>query len=92
MQFKELFDEHPQLFVNPTGIGKVIRKPQLVPQASVKTGTDHASAEPAEYATGLDEPAVFRNPRSEASARISAMAQKGVERLDIPAFLRRQAD
>ena len=49
-------------------------------------------------AVGIDvtqkplEPAVFRNPRSEASARISAMAQKGVERLDIPAFLRRQAD
>jgi cell division protein FtsZ len=71
---------------------EVIRKPQLVPQASVKTGTDNASAEQVEYTAGLDEPAVFRNPRSEASARISAMTQKGVERLDIPAFLRRQAD
>jgi cell division protein FtsZ len=74
-----------------TGIGKVIRKPQLVQAAASKTGTDHSSAE-AEYAHGSDEPAVFRNPRSEANARINAMAQKGVERLDIPAFLRRQAD
>jgi cell division protein FtsZ len=74
-----------------TGIGKVVRKPQLVQQASSKTGTDHVSGE-AEYATTADEPAVFRNPRSDANARINAMAQKGVERLDIPAFLRRQAD
>ena len=42
--------------------------------------------------SGVDEPAVFRNPRTDANARVTAMAQKGVERLDIPAFLRRQAD
>ena len=90
--YEEDMEDSLRVTVVATGIGKVVRKPQLVPQASVKTGTDNASAEPAEYQAGIDEPAVFRNPRSEASARISAMAQKGVERLDIPAFLRRQAD
>ena len=90
--YEEDMEDSLRVTVVATGIGKVVRKPQLVPQSSVKTGTDNASADPVEYTTGLDEPAVFRNPRSEASARISAMAQKGVERLDIPAFLRRQAD
>jgi len=90
--YEEGMEDSLRVTVVATGIGKVVRKPQLVQQAASKTGTDHANAEAVEYATGADEPAVFRNPRSEASARINAMAQKGVERLDIPAFLRRQAD
>jgi cell division protein FtsZ len=89
--YEEGMEDSLRVTVVATGIGKVIRKPQLVQAAASKTGTDHSSAE-AEYAHGSDEPAVFRNPRSEANARINAMAQKGVERLDIPAFLRRQAD
>ncbi|MGE0313067.1 MAG: cell division protein FtsZ [Lautropia sp.] len=91
--YEEDMEDSLRVTVVATGIGKVVRKPQLVPQSqsSVKTGTDHASAEAPDYGS-LDEPAVFRNPRSEANARINQMAQKGVERLDIPAFLRRQAD
>jgi len=90
--YEEGMEDSLRVTVVATGIGKVVRKPQLVQQASSKTGTDHASGEAVEYAAGADEPAVFRNPRTEANARINAMAQKGVERLDIPAFLRRQAD
>ena len=90
--YEEGMEDSLRVTVVATGIGKVVRKPQLVQQASSKTGTDHTSGETVEYAAGADEPAVFRNPRTEASARINAMAQKGVERLDIPAFLRRQAD
>jgi cell division protein FtsZ len=90
--YEEGMEDSLRVTVVATGIGKVVRKPQLVQHASSKTGTDHASGEAVEYAGGADEPAVFRNPRTEASARINAMAQKGVERLDIPAFLRRQAD
>ena len=90
--YEEEMEDSLRVTVVATGIGKVIRKPQLVQQSSAKTGTDDASGEPAEYVSGVDEPAVFRNPRTDANARVTAMAQKGVERLDIPAFLRRQAD
>ena len=65
-----------------------------VPLAS-RTGTDDGQGQrqaEAQAFGNLDEPAVFRNPRSEANARINQLAQKGVDRLDIPAFLRRQAD
>jgi cell division protein FtsZ len=90
--YEEGMEDSLRVTVVATGIGKVVRKPQLVQQASSKTGTDHASGEAVDYPTSADEPAVFRNPRSEASARVNAMAHKGVERLDIPAFLRRPAD
>ena len=42
--------------------------------------------------SNYDIPSVFRNPRDMASARVAALEEKGVERLDIPAFLRKQAD
>ena len=95
--YEEDMEDSLRVTVVATGIGKVIRKPQLVPQQAEarRTGTDdvQASSRAEAQAFGnLDEPAVFRNPRSEANARINQLAQKGVDRLDIPAFLRRQAD
>ncbi len=97
--YEEDMEDSLRVTVVATGIGKVIRKPQLVPQhqqaQASRTGTDDGQlprqAE-AQAFGNLDEPAVFRNPRSEANARINQLAQKGVDRLDIPAFLRRQAD
>ena len=41
---------------------------------------------------GLDTPTVWRDPRAAASARVAALEESGVEKFDIPAFLRRQAD
>ena len=96
--YEEDMEDSLRVTVVATGIGKVIRKPQLVPQQAEarRTGTDdaHQVAQRADAQAygNLDEPAVFRNPRSEANARINQLAQKGVDRLDIPAFLRRQAD
>jgi cell division protein FtsZ len=55
------------------------------------TGTHAASAGEPSYGS-LDTPAVWRNGRSSASAQVAALEEKGVDRLDIPAFLRRQAD
>ncbi|MEN9759254.1 MAG: hypothetical protein RLZZ281_46 [Pseudomonadota bacterium] len=40
----------------------------------------------------LDAPAVWRDPRSQAAARVDALQESGMDRLDIPAFLRKQAD
>ena len=97
--YEEDMEDSLRVTVVATGIGKVIRKPQLVPQhqqaQASRTGTDDGQLpRQAEAQTfgNLDEPTVFRNPRSEANARINQLAQKGVDRLDIPAFLRRQAD
>jgi cell division protein FtsZ len=40
----------------------------------------------------LQSPSVFRNSRAQAAVQVAALEESGVERLDIPAFLRRQAD
>jgi len=62
-------------------------KPQLV--VSQKTGTDDHPAAPApDYGAMSETPAVFRKNR----ATVEAMQQSGVDKYDIPAFLRKQAD
>jgi cell division protein FtsZ len=53
-----------------------------------KTGTDHGPLE-VDYGS-LEAPAVMR--RRSRDATVEAMKQSGVDLLDIPAFLRRQAD
>jgi cell division protein FtsZ len=53
-----------------------------------KTGTDNHSVD-VDY-TALEQPAVIR--RRNRDATVEAMRQSGVEMLDIPAFLRKQAD
>jgi cell division protein FtsZ len=68
-------------------------KPQLV--MSQKTGTDNqpvAAANAAvDYGAISEQPAVFRNRRDRA-AHVEALQASGVDKYDIPAFLRKQAD
>ena len=69
-------------------------KPQLV--VSQKTGTDNqpvaaaAAGSPADYGA-METPAVFRTRRDRA-AHVEALQASGVDKYDIPAFLRKQAD
>ena len=42
--------------------------------------------------TNMDVPSVWRNPRTHASAKVGAMSAGGMDDLEIPAFLRKQAD
>ncbi|MES2364307.1 MAG: cell division protein FtsZ [Sulfuriferula sp.] len=73
-----------------TGLGSPVARSQAKP-VIVKTGTDHHYAtSTTEYQSPEAEPAVFRNNRRE--AQVEAMRQSGMEMLDIPAFLRKQAD
>ncbi|GBL44315.1 cell division protein FtsZ [Sulfuriferula multivorans] len=72
-----------------TGLGSPVARSQPKP-VIVKTGTDHYAASAVEYQNTEAEPAVFRNNRRE--AQVEAMRQSGMELLDIPAFLRKQAD
>ena len=40
----------------------------------------------------LETPTVWRNPRAQAAAKVDALVQNGMDEIDIPAFLRKQAD
>ncbi len=71
-----------------TGLGKPISRTQIKPLNVVKTGTD-AIPLTVSYSE-LDTPAVVR--RRNRDATVEAMKQSGIETLDIPAFLRKQAD
>ena len=73
-----------------TGLGNLasIGQSQASPLTVIhsRTGTDDRDAS---YAS--DEPAVMRTARR-SNATVAAMRQSGVDPMDIPAFLRRQAD
>ena len=73
-----------------TGLGAPVNRQQSKPLSMVsqRTGTDNVGIEVVDYDV-LDQPAVIRRRRD---ATIEAMKQSGVEMLDIPAFLRKQAD
>jgi cell division protein FtsZ len=90
-----------------TGLGRQKARPQLVPtpmpvkeaQSLLRTGTDNAPASAVAAAPSaavnyeqLDTPAVWRSTRESAAARVSALEESGMDRLEIPAFLRKQAD
>ena len=40
----------------------------------------------------LNTPSVWRNNRSQAAAKVDALASNGMDEIEIPAFLRKQAD
>ena len=69
--------------------------PGFVPGQSPASGLGQSAAPPAvpsvDYSK-YDQPTVWRDPRSQAAARVDAMQESGMDRLDIPAFLRKQAD
>ena len=71
-----------------TGLGGAVNRHQQKPLTMVKTGTDST---PIDVNYGdLETPAVMR--RRSRDAAVEAMKQSGVDMLDIPAFLRKQAD
>jgi cell division protein FtsZ len=72
-----------------TGLGQPVNRSQPKPLTVVKTGTDAAPVGVVDYGQ-LDTPAVIRRRSREST--VEAMRQSGVELLDIPAFLRKQAD
>ena len=69
-----------------TGLGSPIARQQVKPMQIIRTGTDDALM----MMGGSDEvPNVMTSRRSRT---IQAMTDSGIDTLDIPAFLRRQAD
>ena len=92
--FDEQMEDRLRVTVVATGIGRVTQRPQLVMQDVRMTGTDSMPMKPGSQGgyQDYDKPAIWRNPRADAAARVAALEEKGMERLDIPAFLRKQAD
>ncbi len=88
--YEETMGDDLRVTVVATGLGnrEVVRnqKPQLVVQ---RTGTDNAGIQVVDYGALDAAPAVFRKNRS---STIEALSASGVDKYDIPAFLRKQAD
>lgn len=73
-------------------------------QQHLRTGTDNlpiltqpampgnSTMPPAHDYTGLNTPSVWRSARSQAAAKVDALASNGMDEIEIPAFLRKQAD
>ena len=73
-------------------------------QPQLRTGTDNLpiltqpatpgqpQVQPAHDYTGLNTPSVWRSARSQAAAKVDALASNGMDEIEIPAFLRKQAD
>ncbi|MBX3639830.1 MAG: cell division protein FtsZ [Nitrosomonas sp.] len=71
-----------------TGLGNILsqgKKPLSMVHS--RTGTDDR-----EDFISSDDPAVIRTGRRSNNATVAAMRQSGIDPMDIPAFLRRQAD
>jgi len=69
-----------------TGLGNPIARQQPKPMQIIRTGTDDA---PMMAGSSEELPSVMTSRRSRT---IQAMTDSGIDTLDIPAFLRRQAD
>ncbi len=88
--YDESIEDNLRVTIVATGLGKPMTRQQMKPMMVVaqKTGTDNQAME-VNY-DELEQPAVIR--RRNRDATVEAMRQSGVEMLDIPAFLRKQAD
>jgi len=94
--YDDALGEDLRVTVVATGLGQPLgvrqQRPQLV--MSQKTGTDNQpisgpGAAP-DYNAMAETPAVFR--KRDRAAQVEALANSGVDKYDIPAFLRKQAD
>jgi cell division protein FtsZ len=86
----DALDDRLRVTMVATGLGgQQASRQQPKALSVVRTGTDHASAAEVNYGD-LEAPAVIRKRNRDAA--VEAMRQSGVDMLDIPAFLRKQAD
>ncbi len=84
----------------------VVQQPHQHHQ-QLRTGTDNLpilnqvaqqpmnvnSGQPQQHSyEGLNTPSVWRSARSQAAAKVDALASNGMDEIEIPAFLRKQAD
>jgi len=81
--------EELRVTVIATGLGQPQIARQAKPKLVQKTGTDNLPAAGVDYRVLDEMPAVIRKNRA---STIEALQNSGVDKYDIPAFLRKQAD
>ncbi len=90
--FDDELDDSLRVTIVATGLGAAVNRQQPKPLSVVKTGTDNAplmtEQNEVDYSVLDQTPAIMRRNR----ATVEALKHSGVEELDIPAFLRKQAD
>ena len=104
--YDEGLGDQLRVTVIATGLSRARPQPlTVVPQASgLRTGTDNlpilgqvvqpgapAAPPPHDY-SGLSTPSVWRSGRMQAAAKVEALTSNGMDEIEIPAFLRKQAD
>jgi cell division protein FtsZ len=87
--YDENMGDELRVTVVATGLGQPASIRQTKPQLVVKNGTDNMPVIGVDYAALDSMPAVIRKNRA---STIEALQQSGVDKYDIPAFLRKQAD
>ncbi len=88
----------------PQAAPLTVVQPTAQPISALRTGTDNlpilnnvaqvgpgAPAAPHDY-SGLSTPSVWRSARTQAAAKVEALSSNGMDEIEIPAFLRKQAD
>jgi len=99
--YDDSLDDQIRVTVVATGLSR--QSAQRTPLKVLRTGTDNvpfnmpsqdAVASPASTmsAMGAGIPAVWRTGRTHAAARVDGMSSAGMDDIEIPAFLRKQAD
>jgi len=89
--YDDMMSDELRVTVVATGLGQpaAARQPKPLQVVPVKTGTDNMPLAPAaDYAQMDGLPAVIRRRNQ----TVEALANSGMDKLDIPAFLRKQAD
>ena len=98
--YDETLGDSIRVTVVATGLSRQNARRQniQVVQGGLRTGTDNVayqvgsgSASGADY-HGMAVPSVWRNNRNQAAAKVDALSSGGMDDLEIPAFLRKQAD
>ncbi len=87
--YDESMGEDLRVTVVATGLGHPQAARQSKPQLVRKTGTDNLPVAGVDYRMLDEMPAVIRKNRA---STIEALENSGVDKYDIPAFLRKQAD
>ncbi|MFM1817491.1 MAG: Cell division protein FtsZ [Pseudomonadota bacterium] len=103
--YDESLGDQIRVTVVATGLSKVAARRNAPTLQVLRTGTDNTpfavggeaepmavAAAPAAMAAGMSTPAVWRSSRTHAAARVDGMSSAGMDDIEIPAFLRKQAD
>jgi cell division protein FtsZ len=88
--FDESMGDDLRVTVVATGLGAQAAARQQKPQLVIRTGTDNQAM--AASSDDVDLSGVMHSRRRSRNAAVEALSASGMEKYDIPAFLRKQAD